>query len=550
MQTHSGISVLFINKSDDARFQPFVTYLESICSVRLTIGLELPVELNRYDAIVTINAGERPENIDKLVQFARCGGGWLEINLSSISPVPTIFGVKPRPLQIGSELRVMFKNKDHSMAVRLPDAIYVNDCSHGLETTADDTETILYADWRYQHIPMLVYRPIGDGQAACTALRSFNHPVLQKILYRLVRQLAGCSVKCEPLSVGILGYAPSVGRYHGLGVETTADLILRGVCDLNPERLARATQDFPEVITYESAADLADDPKVDVVVIATPPNTHAALALQMMTAHKHVICEKPLALNRKEANDLAEMSEKQQVHLSCHQNRRWDGDYRAIKQAITDGLIGDLFYMETFVGGFNHPCGYWHSHDAVSGGTTYDWGAHYLDWIVSLIPDPIKAVIGTRQNRVWHDVTNADQERVQIRFESGKEAEFIHSDIAAVRKPKWYLLGTKGAIVGQWRDIATYTIDPVLYFHQHDIPATEMAPDLFVQRRTHTSQMVSQKLTIPERLYYPFHRNLADHLLLGEPLVAALSDSIKVVAILEAAAQSAAKDGSAEEFNG
>ena len=101
----------------------------------------------------------------------------------------------------------------------------------------------------------------------------------------------------------------------------------------------------------------------------------------MMASGKHVVCEKPLALNRIETDALMVSAEKHRVHLSCHQNRRWDPDYLAIKQTLADGLIGDLFYLETFVGGFSHPCGYWHSHAEVSGGTAYDWGG--ITWIGS-----------------------------------------------------------------------------------------------------------------------------------------------------------------------
>jgi predicted dehydrogenase len=269
----------------------------------------------------------------------------------------------------------------------------------------------------------------------------------------------------------------------------------------------------------------------------------------MMANKKHVVCEKPLALSRKETDRMLEMAEKMQVHLSCHQNRRWDSDFLAIKRALYEGLIGDLFYMETFVGGFSHPCGYWHSHEEISGGTTYDWGAHYLDWIVDLIPDPPESVAGFRHKRVWHDVTNADQERIWIKFKGGKEAQFIHSDIAAVRKPKWYLLGTKGAIIGHWKDVTTYHIDPVLYFHQHNIPATEMIPDLTLFQRHASGRIVEQQMAIPERKDYEFYNNLADHLLTGEPLVSSLKDSVKVVSILETAALSASKGGTVERFN-
>jgi predicted dehydrogenase len=234
------------------------------------------------------------------------------------------------------------------------------------------------------------------------------------------------------------------------------------------------------------------------------------------------------------------------VHLSCHQNRRWDADYLAIRQALREGRIGDLFYVETFVGGFSHPCGYWHSHAEVSGGTAYDWGGHYLDWIVSLIPDRVTSVVGTRHKRVWHDVRNADQERVQMRFSGGQEAEFIHSDVAAVRKPKWYLLGTTGAIVGQWEDVAVFDVDPVHYYRRHEIPATEMVPELSLFHRCASGQVVAQELPVPARQAYPFHRNLADHLLTGEPIAAPLEDSVRVVAVLEAASRSAAQGGTQE----
>ena len=217
-----------------------------------------------------------------------------------------------------------------------------------------------------------------------------------------------------------------------------------------------------------------------------------------------------------------------------------------MKEAVASGTIGELYYLETFVGGFQHPCGYWHSHTPVSGGTAYDWGAHYLDWIVSLIPQPVRAVVGTRHKRVWHDVTNADQERIQLRFDGGREAEFLHSDIAAARKPKWYALGTKAAITGAWRDLNALRADPLLYFQQEPIPATEMPPEMILHEPQRDGQVTSRALALPARDPFGFHRNLADHVLTGEPLTAPLADSIKVVAILEAAARSMKKGGALE----
>jgi predicted dehydrogenase len=550
MVVHPPIRILFVADKADSSLQPLLSYLGSIHHVEYTVEAQLPGDLSAYDVVATANTAAFAKDDEQLTKFVHRGGGWLGLVRPSDAGLPKIFGAQPNPVGPEAELRVLFKKSNHPLAIRLADAIYLQGCYRALNKTSEETETILYADWQYQHSPVLVYRSAGDGQVACTTLQACHHPAFQQILYRLLSQLAGEPFSHRTLGVGLLGYAQSIGKAHGLGIEATAGLSLGAACDLDQHRLEQAQHDFPQVKIYDSAEALAADPKVDLVIVATPPNTHANLSLQMMAAGKHVVCEKPLAINREETVAMVEMAEKQQVHLSCHQNRRWDVDYLAIRQALAEGLIGELFYLETFVGGFNHPCGYWHSHDAISGGTAYDWGAHYLDWLVSLIPHEVSAVISTRQNRVWHDVTNADQERIEIRFAGGQEAEFIHSDIAAVGKPKWYLLGTEGAIVGHWRDVSTYEIDPVLYFHQHHIPATEMVPDLTLYRRHHTGQVVAQKLALPKREHYLFHRNLADHLLTGEPLMAPLEDSVRVVEILEAAARSASKGGTVEVLDG
>ena len=77
-----------------------------------------------------------------------------------------------------------------------------------------------------------------------------------------------------------------------------------------------------------------------------------------------------------------------------------------------------------------------------------------------------------------------------------------------------------------------------------------MAPDLTLHKRYPSGQVVEQRLAVPRRQHHQFYRNLADHLLTGEPLVAPLADSVCVVAILEGAARSAAKGGTVEVLGG
>ncbi len=550
MINHPELSVLIITELDSVTDIPWPEFGGGMDHVRISYLAELPADLGDIDVILTTGKLTGKREIDEMLEFAGAGGAWLALVGLSDTVLPKAFGVQPGPVGPRSEQRVLFTDSDNFLGVRLPDAVYVNGFYQPLRVTAEDVETVLYVDWHYAHSSVLTTRSYGKGYLASTTLQDFGSQMIRQTFYRLLRSFQNEAPAADvSLGIGILGYAPSVGRFHGLAAEKTPGLHLVAACDINPGQLEQATKDFPRITTYTDAAAMAEDEHVDLVIVATAPNSHARLSMQMMAAGKHVLCEKPLALSSQETRTMEEMAVRCSRHLSCHQNRRWDPDFLVIKDMLAAGMIGDPFYLETFVGGFHHPCGYWHSHAPVSGGTSFDWGAHYIDWLVGLLPYPVEAVIGTRHKRVWHDVSNGDQERIQIRFKDGREAEFIHSDIAAVQKPKWYILGSSGAIRGDWRDITAFAADPVHYFTKTDIPATEMMPDITVYRRRSTGDVEQIKPVLPERNPLAFHYNLTDHLLWGEPLAAPLPDSVKVVSILEAAARSMACGGRVETIN-
>lgn len=496
--------------------------------------------------VVILEAGIIPSDAwPQLEDYVSTGGICLVVGRDVPVELPEWFGVSAYVTGPQIELRVLFTDHEHPARIRISEAYYMNLYRQQVEVKSETVETHLYADWRYSHIPVWTANQHQAGTAIYTWLADFENPDVARLYHRLLLTETGRH-NTQTLGVGLLGYSPAVGQLHGQGSALTSGLALRAVCDLNSERLTAAEAAFPEITLYPDAAQMAADPTVDIVIVTTPPNSHTNLSVQMLDAGKHVVCEKPLAFTRAQVEEMRTAAQQNDRLLACHQNRRWDVDYLAIKQALGNGLIGEVFYMETFVGSFNHPCGYWHSEESVSGGTTYDWGAHYFDWILDLIDEPVIQVMCTRHKRVWHDVTNADQERIQLRFANGQEAEFIHSDVAAVRKPKWYLLGTEGAIVGDWQDVTSYDIDPILYFHRTDIPSTEMPPKLTAMVRSESGDMIEQKLTLPEREDYGFHRNLADHLLLGEPLTVPVEHTARVVSVLEAASKSGANGGKPE----
>lgn len=540
---HKPFSVLIIGSHPVVATPVLKNYLSGTPAT-VEITENLPGELSGYEVLVLLDPFSMEEwDLHRVGKFVDAGGGCLGIltEIHKNDRAGALFGAEAEQAGPHCETRILFNDREHPLSARLPDSFYVSGNFLPLTIRSDEVETLLYADWRYAHQTVFTIRHHGKGIFALTSLVDFDEPALLRILYRLLRQLAGFENPHKRLGVGLLGYPLSVGELHATAADRgVPGLELRAICDLNPGRLKAARECFQadDLIFTQDSGEL-QDPDIDIVIISTPPNSHARLAGEMYAYGKHVVVEKPLAMSVAEAEAMLANAGENNLLLCCHQNRRWDADYLAIQQAMKDGLIGDLFYMETFVGGYAHPCNYWHSEMSVSGGTSYDWGAHYLDWMLALMPGTISEVRSTRHKRVWVDITNADQERIQIRFSDGREAEFTHSDVAFIPKPKWYLVGTEGTIVGDWRELTTYEIDPVTYYKAHPIPSAELGATLRVRRKQGRNQIVEQNLPLMAKERFPFHENLTDHLLLGEPLLVPPEHSARVVAVLEAAKRSA-----------
>jgi len=394
--------------------------------------------------------------------------------------------------------------------------------------------------------PVVVRRQVGAGALVVAGVGSETGALVETHLRHLfARVLANVATPTRPLGVAIVGYGPfgGMGLHHGLALRATDGLELVAVVDASDERRAAATVDFPGVRTYPSAADLARDPDVDVAIVATPPSSHVPLTLELLRAGRHVVCEKPLCFRAEEADLLVATAAEVDRVLTVHQNRRFDGDFLAAVRLIEAGAIGEVFNVETFVGTFAHPCRAWHSEVRVSGGAIYDWGAHYIDWTLRLLDAVPASVTAIGHKRVWHDVTNHDQVRVHMTFDDGREAEFVHSDVAAIARPKLYLQGTAGTIAGSYRPLHLERIEPGLGYRD-ERPHFAEAPVVLEVARYESGVGVVTSQVVPQVTEgFPFHANLADHLLLGEPLAVTPTSVRSVVAVLEAAQRSLAAGG-------
>lgn len=351
---------------------------------------------------------------------------------------------------------------------------------------------------------------------------------------------ASSSRGADPASrgVGLLGFG-AIGAAHAKAVRETAGLHLVAVCDRDPARAVVALSGDPDARVHAHAEQLLDDPDVDIVVISTPPDSHARWAMAALERGKHVVVEKPMALSTQECDALLDQAQRAGLALSVYQNRRFDPDYALIRAAVASGAIGDVFHLEAFVGGYGHPCNYWHSDAEVSGGALFDWGSHIVDQVLDLMEGEVDSVTAVNHKRVWHDVTNADHSRMTLHFDGGREATFVYSDLAAALKPRWYVLGTQGAITGEWRRESVVSRSAIGTLDE-DVLAPADAPPLV---RLHSPEGDVTELAFRETEPHPFHADLSLMLQHGFAPRVRGEQSRRVIAMLEAAEESARMGG-------
>ena len=544
--------LLAMADADRAREQVLRSVLRLDESMPVRIGADAWGDLRSYGAVVLDGRQSIPKSaVAQLQAFVEKGGALLAIAAApatAADPLAALLGVVAETARPQCELFAKCSGDNHELLQRIDAEFAVVDCLAALQLLHADLRVLLHVNWALKDEPAAVERRIGIGRIVACSLGStaqaLRAPALGAILRRALRQPLAAAAE-RNISTAIVGYGPAggMGFVHGSGIARTAGLQLAAVCDLSDNRRAAATADFPGIAGFVHAADLARDPTIQLVLIATPPVTHAGLALQMLEAGKHVACEKPLCLTTQEADRLIAVARANGLMLTINQNRRWDPDYLAVQRALRAGLLGDIFNVETFVGSFEHPCRYWHSDAQVSGGAAFDWGSHYIDWTLQLLPGMPQAVSALAHKRVWQDVTNADQIRVRMLWSDGREAEFIASDVAAVPKPKFYIQGTAGTLAGHYRPLLFERLDAASGYEAEQ-PHFAEAPATLLLARYETGYGITEtKLPPQPQQPFAFHRNIADHLLLGDELAVTPESVRSVIRVLEAAEESANAGG-------
>lgn len=317
----------------------------------------------------------------------------------------------------------------------------------------------------------------------------------------------------EKIKTGIIGFGRMAGRCHFPRMKESGLYEMVAVCDITEARRQAAEEEG-----MQATGDLEQflDMDLELVVITTHSAQHHDDALKVAAAGKHILIEKPMTQTGPQAEALVAAAKANNVTLSVYHNRHFDNDYRMVKAAVQEGLLGDLVTLENRTAGARPAVGFgvpeydqkWRITAAAGGGTLLDFGPHWVEQIVDLL-DGVKIVqvFGDVRHIKWGDAD--DLFRIDMIFENGVRAMAGKMDISYCGWPhKWYVAGSEATLHGPDGDRVVIN-----------------GADYELRRETAVEA-------------YDLHVNLAEHLREGKPLIITPDHALRVMQVIQAGVDS------------
>ncbi len=222
---------------------------------------------------------------------------------------------------------------------------------------------------------------------------------------------------------------------HARGYAAAGGWKVDAVADLIPQRRNGFIKEFSAAREFSEVGDLLKDPTIDAVSICLPNHLHAPVALLALKAGKHVLCEKPPALNAADARKIERSAAKAGKVLLYSLQRRFGGNEQASHQAITKGHAGAVYHARaswTRTRGTPIGTGWFSDKSKSGGGAIIDLGVHMLDlaWYLLGEPEPatVMAVAHKRIGKAVEQATDVEESGFALfRFANGASLELAAS---------------------------------------------------------------------------------------------------------------------------
>ena len=251
------------------------------------------------------------------------------------------------------------------------------------------------------------------------------------------------------IGAAVIGFGLAGRVFHAPFISAVPGLKLEAIVQRRGEEAEKA---YPKARILRSVEEAFSDPSIQLIVVATPNETHYDLAREALLAGKHVVIDKPFAATSAQARDLIEIASQRRLVLVPFHNRRWDGDFLTVKKILASRDLGRLVTYESHFDRFR-PLpreGTWKESSSAANGMLFDLGPHLIDQVLALFGAPQALTASVRRDRDNTDIEDAfDITLLYPRLLAHCRATML----AAEPAPRFLLHGTHGSF-------RKYGVDP------------------------------------------------------------------------------------------
>jgi predicted dehydrogenase len=335
------------------------------------------------------------------------------------------------------------------------------------------------------------------------------------------------------VGVGLAGYGLAGRLFHSPYVRAVDGLRIAAIATSHPERQGQARADHPDASVVATLDELLAHPDVEVVVIVTPNRAHVPVGIRALDAGRHVVVDKPIAMDIPEAETLIEAADRAGRLLSVYQNRRWDGDIQTLRTVLDEGTLGAIDSLEAR---FERrwPVGdEWRESAEEAGGPHRDLGAHLVDQSLLLF-GPVERVFAQFDRRRPGSRVE-DSTFVALDHAGGVRSRLWTSLIADPIGPRLRVRGLAGEFIKDARDPQETQL--LAGLRPGDAGFGEEPPELW--GRLHAADGTVTRIQTQRGDYRRYYELFRDAVRGEGPVPVDPADSVRGLRVLEAAERSA-----------
>jgi predicted dehydrogenase len=333
--------------------------------------------------------------------------------------------------------------------------------------------------------------------------------------------MAHAKIRIAVAGLGRIGW-----RFHCGTLAKHRDYKLVAMADTEPDRRREAEDTFG-VTAHHDYYDMLEKEDLDAVAIATPTHLHKAMALAAFRSGRHVMLEKPMAMDLPEARAIVRAAAKADLKLTVYQPNRARADFQHLRRLVESGVIGRVYWVRRGMYSFSRRND-WQSLRRFGGGMLNNYGAHGIDQILNLIGYDVKRVFGDLQ--LSASMGDADDVvKVVLETRQGAIGEVDINQASTIRPDEFLVWGVHGGIVYANNEFRISRFDP------GELTDKPVAKNLAAENRQYPSadiRVIEERVPVDPTLGVDVYKDFAGSIRKGTPPMAEPEQILAVMRVI------------------